>query len=289
MNYRHQFHAGNFGDVMKHVLLVALLRTLQKKAKGLLFLDTHAGRGRYDLESAATGDSLARRPEWPEGIGRLWSHEAGPAALTEYLGLVRAFDRKAGNLMAQPRFYPGSPALVHWLARPVDRVVLCEKHPAECRALQGFAAGWPRTEVREVDGYAALRALLPAPERRALVLIDPPFEAADEYAQVTAALQEGLRRMASGVFAVWYPLTGRARVEEFNRAVRGLAPPPCFAAELTVAGPDSALKMRGCGLLVINPPWQFDGVVREHLGFLATLLGQAPGGAAEVRWLVADR
>lgn len=289
MNYRHQFHAGNFGDVMKHALLVALWRALQRKEKGLLYLDTHAGRGRYDLAAAATGDSLARRPEWPEGIGRLWAQENAPPELAEYLGLVRTFDRQGGNLGSLPRFYPGSPAFARLLARPVDRVVLCEQHPAEFRGLRNFAGGRPRTEVREADGYAALRALLPPPERRALVLIDPPFEAADEYARIAAALQEGLTRLASAVFAVWYPLTGRARRDEFHAAVLGLAPPPCLTMELSVAGPDSALRMRGCGLLVVNPPWQFDESARTTLDVLAPLLAQAPGAAVETEWLVAGR
>ncbi len=288
MNYRHQYHAGNFGDVMKHVLLVALLRALQKKDRGFLTLDTHAGRGRYDLEAAATGDTLARRPEWPEGIGRLWDQPNGPDAWREYLGLVRGYDRRAGNLAASPRFYPGSPALVRAVARPVDRVVLCEKQPAECRALRAVADGWPRTEIRETDGYAAVRALLPPPERRALVLIDPPFEAADEFSRVAEAVAEGLRRLPTGVFAVWYPLTARARSDEFIGAVLALDSPPCLTAELTVAGAESGLKLRGCGLLVLNPPWRFDETARETLGFLVPRLAQAPGGAADVQWRVSD-
>jgi 23S rRNA (adenine2030-N6)-methyltransferase len=286
MNYRHHFHAGNFADVMKHALLVGLVRALQKKEKGFLLLDTHAGRGGYDLEAAATGDSRERKPEWPEGIGRLWAVEGAPAALEAYLAMVHTFDRQEGNLRAAPRFYPGSPWLMRLLARPVDRMVLCEQHPAECNALRAKFGIPLRSEVRETDGYAALRALLPPPERRALVLLDPSYEEPDEFTRLVGALGEGLRRFSSGIFAIWYPLTERARVEEFFAAVVALDPPPALAVELAVAGGDSALKMRGCGLLVINPPWQFDALARETLTFLAGALAQAPGGGARVDWVV---
>lgn len=141
-----------------------------------------------------------------------------------------------------------------------------------------------------MDGYEAVRALLPPPERRALVLIDPPYEAQDEFAQVAAALAEGLRRLAGGVFAVWYPLTERARVDEFFAAVRALNPPPTLAAELIVAGPAAPMKMRGCGLVIVNPPWKFFEEAESTLRFLAPALEQAPGGGDfSVQWLVGEK
>lgn len=292
MNYRHHFHAGNFADVMKHALLVRLLRGLQKKEKGFLYLDTHAGRGRYDLSAAATGDSLARKPEWPDGIGRLWSggdSTAMPSGVGEYLALVRQFDRDAGNLEGALRFYPGSPWIARLLARPVDRLALCEKHPAECGALRAEFARTAGVSVQELDGYVALRAMLPPPERRALVLIDPPFEAQGEFAGIGSALRQGLERLPGGVFAVWYPLTGRARVDEFFAAVQSLRPPPTVACELTIAGDRAPMKMKGCGLVVINPPWQFDREAAPILTFLAEALAQEPGGGARVEWVVPER
>ncbi|MBM3852014.1 MAG: 23S rRNA (adenine(2030)-N(6))-methyltransferase RlmJ [Verrucomicrobia bacterium] len=288
MNYRHHFHAGNFADVAKHVLLVELVRALQKKEQGFLFVDSHAGRGSYDLERAATGDSLERRAEWPEGIGRLWTRGDLPAAVAGYVRLVREFDRRKGNLAPTPRFYPGSPWLVRLLARPADRMVLCELHPAECGALRAEWAEAPRCEVREGDGYAALRALLPPLERRALVLLDPPYEAPDELARLVDALREGIRRFPTGVYAAWYPLTGRACAAEIRAAVRELAPPPTLAAELTIAGADSPPKMKGCGLLIVNPPWQFERAVETAWRFLAAALAAAPGGGGEFEWLIKD-
>jgi 23S rRNA (adenine2030-N6)-methyltransferase len=142
--------------------------------------------------------------------------------------------------------------------------------------------------VHELDGYIALRSMLPPPERRALILIDPPYEAQDEFAQVTRALAEGLRRFSSGLFAVWYPLTERARVDDFFAEVRALNPPPTLACELTIAGEHATLKMKGCGLLVINPPWQFDATATQVIDPLAVALAQAPGGAARVDWVARE-
>lgn len=288
MNYRHHFHAGNFADVMKHVLLIGLLRTMQRKEKGFLYLDTHAGRGRYDLLAAATGDSHAREAEWPHGIGRLLALENLPARLAEYVGLVREFDRRFGNLQAGLRFYPGSPWIARELGRLQDRLALYEQHPAEAAALKAEFQLSPCTVVHANNGYGALRALLPPVERRALVLIDPPFEAQDEFALIARALGEGLIRFRSGVFCIWYPLTERARVDEFFAAVRQLQPPPTLAIELEIAGPQSIIKLKGCGLLVINPPWQFDAGARELMGFLAAALAQAPQGRSRVEWVVPE-
>lgn len=292
MNYRHQYHAGNFADVAKHVLLVELVRALQQKPKGFLYLDTHAGRGAYDLAAAAVGDSLARAPEWPEGIGRVWGEPNLPATVAEYVRVVRGFDRAHGNLEATVRFYPGSPWIARLLARPQDRLVLCEKHPGECAALcddMGRAAAGPAPVVREMDGYEGIRAVLPPSERRALVLIDPPYEAQDEFAQVADALREGLRRFPSGVFAVWYPLTERARVHEFLAAIEGIRPPPTLVAELAIAPDGSARKLKGCGLVIVNPPWRFDANALAALQFLAPVLGREPGAAARITWLVPER
>lgn len=297
MNYRHHFHAGNFADVAKHALLVQLMRGLQRKEKGFLYLDTHAGRGAYDLAAAERGDSLARKPEHPEGIGRLAEIKIAssdaqnpPDALVDYLRLVRDFDRSAGSggEAAGVRFYPGSPRLVSALLRPQDRMVLCEKHPDEFLALCSEFREQPRVSVQEIDGYEAVRGKLPAPEKRALVLIDPPFEAQDEYEKILHALREGLRRMAAATFAVWYPLTERARADEFLGRLAQLNPPPMFAAELTVAGEDRGLKMRGCGLAVVNPPWQSDRVIEPLLKELAKRLAQAPGGEGHLEWIVRE-
>jgi 23S rRNA (adenine2030-N6)-methyltransferase len=311
VNYRHHYHAGNFADVMKHAVLVQLVRGLQRKDKGFLYLDTHAGRGGYDLAAARHGDTLERKPEHPDGIGRL---AAGAAAITseplaDYLRLVREFDRRSGNPgPGAIRFYPGSPSLVRALLRPQDRMALCELPPVELQSLRNdvtlkthpaasasFSASANANadapasiSLHEMDGYTALRAMLPAPEKRALVLIDPPYEARDEYEKIAQALRDALRRMGAATYAVWYPLTERARSAEFLDKLAMLNPPPTLAAELAVAGENSALKMRGCGLAVINPPWQIDQILKPMLAALAPLLAQAPGAGASLEWIVRE-
>lgn len=288
MNYRHHFHAGNFADVMKHALLTQLLLALQKKEKGFFYLDTHAGRGRYDLRAAATGTSLARVPEWPEGIGRLWQRQDLPPLLQEYARLVAEFDRNSGNRETSPQFYPGSPHLARLVLRLQDRMTVCELHPEDAAALRDEFAIDSRVTVREMDGYVALRGMLPPLERRALVLIDPPFESPREFAHIAAAVERGLERFRTGVYAIWYPITERARVDDFLGAIVGLRPPPTLAAELMIAGHDSDLKMKGCGLVVINPPWKFDEAAAAIVEFLAAELAQAPGGGGRVSWLVRE-
>ncbi len=288
MNYRHHFHAGNFADVMKHALLVRLVRAMQRKTKGLLYLDTHAGRGSYDLTAAAQGDTLARQPEWPAGTGRLWTLTDLPEPLADYVQLVRTFDQRRGNREAGPRFYPGSPALVAELARPQDRLVLCEKQPEEYAALRSEMQLALRASVQAMDGYIAPRAMLPPPEKRALVLIDPPFETQDEYARIVTALHAGLTRSPATVFAIWYPLTDRARVEAFAESLRALQLPPTAVFELAIAGESAALKLRGNGLVVVNPPWQFEAEVMPAMRQLAVTLAQAPGGSAACHWLVPE-
>lgn len=294
MNYRHHFHAGNFADVVKHVLLVRLVRALQQKPKGFLYLDTHGGRGGYDLTVAETGDTLARTPEWPDGVGRLWDRTDLPDAVSDYVTLVRQFDRSRGNLGEAIRFYPGSPWLVRLLARPEDRIAVCEKHPAEFGALRRELDGarepsGPRVSVQELDGYVALRAMLPPPERRALVLIDPPYEAQDEFAQITTGLADALERFPSAVLTIWYPLTERARVQEFLGGIVALNPPPTLTAELAIAGDYSARKLKGCGLAVINPPWRFEAEASAAVDYLAPVLAQEPGGGSRVSWLVPEK
>lgn len=283
MNYRHAYHAGNFADVLKHAVLVRLLRSLQRKEKGYVFVDTHAGRGRYDLSLASQGDSRSRTPEWPDGIGRLWGRSDAPAELADYLNLVRGFDRAQGNLEAGPRFYPGSPRLAALVARPQDRLELWERHPQEGAALADAFDGERRVSVHPSDGYGAMRACLPPPERRALVLVDPPFEAQDEWTSVSDAVVEGIGRFPSGTFVIWYPLTGRARPERFIDVLRERAI-DSLAVELIVN--PAASRMAGCGVIVINAPWQFDGQARAILDYLTGVLYLDEGAQGEVRWIV---
>lgn len=288
MNYRHAYHAGNFADAVKHVVLGRLLGALQRKEKGFLYLDTHAGRGRYDLRAAETGDSLARVPEWPEGLGRLLGRSDAPPGVQAYLDAVREHDRREGNLEDRPRFYPGSPLLARRWTRPQDRLELCETHPDEVAALRSACQRLPGVGIHALDGYGSVRAFLPPPTRRALVLIDPPFEVAGEWARIYASVEEALNRLPGVTLAVWFPLTARAG-EELRDEVPRRLDVPCWVAEVEVAPPTSALKLRGCGLLVVNPPWRLADEVAPEIAWLAGELAREPGGSGSLTWLVPER
>lgn len=265
MNYRHGYHAGNFADVLKHVALVELLRLLTTKDKKLFVLDTHAGIGGYDL----SGGLALRTREAEAGIARLMAMpRAGmPAAVARYLAAVAAYDRKFGRGEGV-RHYPGSPRLVRAGLRPGDRFVACELHPQDALALKREFAGDRAVDVRQADGYHVLKALLPPVERRGLVLIDPPFEAADEFDKLARALTQALRRFATGCYALWYPIKDEEAVEAFKATLGGLK---VLILELRLrAAPEG--KLAACGLAVINPPWTFPEAMAEALPWLGSAL-----------------
>jgi 23S rRNA (adenine2030-N6)-methyltransferase len=258
MNYRHAFHAGNFADCLKHALLLWLLRAMARKEAGFAVLDTHAGAGRYDL----SGTEAERSGEWRQGIGRLWDDM--PPALADYLGVVRSLG-----------LYPGSPALTHAVLRPQDRLICCELQPDQHAALARLLRGDKRVAVHLRDGFGSLKALLPPPERRGLVLMDPAFENPGEFDRIVVALQEGLGRFPAGVFAVWYPVKYRARVRAFHAAVVESGIRDVVVAELLLRPPNEFEHLGGCGVLVVNPPWRFEEEAAPILTALAERLGEA--------------
>ena len=273
MNYRHGYHAGNFADVLKHSALCELLRLLTTKDKKLFVLDTHAGAGGYDLAG-----SLARRTgEAEAGIVRLAAtpRTGMPAAVARYLAAVAAYDRKFGPAGGKPTRYPGSPRLVRAALRPGDRFIACELHPEEALALKREFAGDRAVEVRQADGYKALKALLPPVERRGLVMVDPPFEATDEYERLLRALRQGVRRFATGCYAVWYPIKDEAAAA-FTADLASFKP---LILELRLEGIEPG-RLAACALAVINPPWRFEEAMREALPWMAAQLG--PGVRATI-------
>jgi 23S rRNA (adenine2030-N6)-methyltransferase len=273
LSYRHAYHAGNHADVLKHVVLVALLDYLTIKPKPIAYVDTHAGAGSYDL----TAPPAAMHREFERGIGRLWSADPPPATLERYVGLVRRLN-PAGTL----RRYPGSPWLARQVLRPTDTATLCELHPADHNALDDlFAAGPRRVRVQHGDGLAALRALLPPPSRRGLVLIDPAYEQASEYQGVLAALAAGLRQFATGTFAVWYPQIARTEAAELPAKLCELGGSRWLDARLTVRASDTG-GLFGSGMFVINPPFVLHDMLEEALPALVALLGESPDARFEL-------
>lgn len=289
MNYRHHYHAGNYADVFKHTLLLLLIRAMQRKEKGFLYLDTHAGRGGYDLSiPSVLPDGRSREPEHPAGIGRLWGAADLPPVLKDFVALVRRFNDRNGATGEELKYYPGSPWIAKLLLRSQDRMALCELREDDAEALDFEFARETRVTVQVLDGYTGLKAMLPPPEKRALVLIDPPFEAKGEFAAVARGLRDALKRLPGAVCAVWYPITERARTAEFHQALLELAAPALFA-ELTIAGEASPVRMKGCGLLILNPPWQIDREIRAVLPALGERLKLDAGATTACDWLVPEK
>lgn len=274
MNYRHAFHAGNFADVFKHVLLIGLLDALQAKPAALCYVDSHAGRGCYDL----TADEAGRTGEYRDGVLRLLGCPALPPALADYAALVRNLGEEAGVL----RRYPGSPLIAAARMRERDRAIICELQDGEAAALKDQLRGDRRFAVHHRDGYEALKALLPPAQKRGLVLIDPPFEAqAAEFAIIQAALEQALRRWPNAIYAVWYPIKQLDAVAPFHRWLTrhvGMA----SAAELLVHPANTPLRLNGCGLAIINPPWRFEQWIAGWLPALQALLSAPDTGGSRV-------
>lgn len=270
MNYRHAFHAGNHADCLKHALLHAILAALLRKPAPFHVLDAHAGIGRYDLAS----EEARRTGEWQGGIGRLLHLHDGP--LAPWLALVRA----DGG-------YPGSPALAAAMLRPEDRLSLVELHEADHATLRALFRRDARVAVHRRDAWEAVRALTPFPERRGLLLLDPPFEQGGDFARIAAALVELNRRARGTVAAAWYPIKGRAPARAFHQALRDSGLRDLLACELHLREPTDAARLDGSGLVVLNPPWGFEEGARAILAALADALAE-PGGGWAVERLAAE-
>jgi 23S rRNA (adenine2030-N6)-methyltransferase len=277
MNYRHAFHAGNFADVFKHAILLALLDALTAKDKPLCHFDTHAGRGMYRLDDA----EALKTGEWRDGIGRVYDDAQIPAPLQRYVSAVRACNPD-GTL----HVYPGSPMLAAQTLRSDDRLVLCETQADEAAALRGQFRNDRRVHVHARDGYAALHALLPPSEKRGLVLIDPPFEVQDgEFAAIETALAKAHARWPNGVYAVWYPIKSHRTTTPFHRHLTEAPFERVLVAELMVQPDDSPLRLNGCGMLIANPPWRVDEAIATLLPALLDRLAQSPRASQRLRWL----
>ena len=262
MNYRHAFHAGSFSDCMKHALLVWLIDALQRKPAPIFVLDTHAGAGRYDL----TAGPARRTGEWRQGIERLI--DVPPSALGRYLGFIRTLG-----------LYPGSPALIRAMLRPEDRLACCELQSDDLFELRRHFARDPQVSVHQRDAWEALGALLPPKERRGLVLIDPPFENAEEFSNLAAGLAAAHVRFRAGVLVAWYPIKHRAPVRGFHTAMQQTGIRDIVAAELSLREPLMPDRLNGCGLLVVNPPFKFEQEALPILQALLERLGRNERGA----------
>jgi 23S rRNA (adenine2030-N6)-methyltransferase len=270
MNYRHGYHAGNFADVIKHVALVAILQHLKKKDGGFAVVDSHAGRGVYDL----AGTEAGKTGEAQSGIARLAALAGDlPEALSAYLSLVKESGESIGasaRAGATIKKYPGSPLIAVKLLRPQDRLTAIEKHPEEFAALKEALAPFRNAVAECSDGYARAVKLLPPSSRRGLVLLDPPFESPDEFSALAQAVREAWRKFATGIFLVWYPIKSQAAADSFTGEVLAGGITKAMTVDTEIAAPDG--KLNRAGLLVINPPYGFDAAMRATAGIIAPLM-----------------
>ena len=278
MNYSHAFHAGNFADVFKHIVLSLLLKSLHRKDAPFCYVDTHAGAGRYDLNSEAA----RKTGEYRDGIRRLWDMNPLPG-LEDYLAAVRA-----SNADGALHYYPGSPAIARYFLRPIDRMVLMELNAEEYILLQTRFAGDRQVVVQRQDGYSGLKAFLPPKERRGLVLIDPPYESDREFEQIVEGLKGAHDRWSSGIYALWYPIKDRPPIERFHRTLVATGIRKMLLAEFAPYPEDSSFRLNGCGMVVVNPPWKLEETLRRLLPELLGVLRQHPAARTDLSWLVPE-
>jgi 23S rRNA (adenine2030-N6)-methyltransferase len=283
MNYRHAFHAGNFADVFKHAILIGLIDALKAKPTPFCYIDTHAGAGRYDLR-----DEEARKTgEFVDGVQRLLVAANLPDSLRPYFDLLRAANAADAN--GHLNVYPGSPLIAGLTLRDSDRIALCEVQEAETAALRKLFADDKRVGVHQRDGYAALAGLVPPKERRGVVLIDPPFEAQEaEFRTIQSALADAYAHWPTGIYAIWYPIKLHRQVLRFQRwfATRGIK--KTLVAELMIDADDSPLRLNGCGMVIVNAPWQFDAWLARLLPDLERLLARSPRASHRLEWLTRE-
>ncbi|GJD93915.1 23S rRNA (adenine(2030)-N(6))-methyltransferase RlmJ [Methylobacterium iners] len=271
MNYRHAFHAGNFADVLKHLVLTRVLVHLREKPKPFRAIDTHAGLGFYDL----AGEEAGRTGEWHQGWGRLDTAFSEPveALLAPYREAVAAAKARHGAST-----YPGSPAILREFLRPGDQGVFVELHPADAEVLRARYNRDPRSKVMHLDGWTALNALIPPPERRGLVLIDPPYEEPGEIDRLGAALARAVAKWPTGIFLAWYPIKDPAPVDRMAAALDRALDRPALRLDLMIDAPDTT-RLTGNGLIVVNPPWRLAEEAGLFLPALAERLARGDYGA----------
>ena len=284
MNYRHVYHAGNFADVLKHVVLALVIERLKLKDTPFRVIDTHAGVGLYALNHGPAD----KTGEWRQGIGRLLGSEAAPLpakvgqTLAPYLDIIANENETAEGQITR---YPGSPLIARRLLRRGDQLVVNELHPDDRARLEELFAKDHQVKVLGLDGWIALKSLLPPKEKRGVVLIDPPFEEPGELIRLTEGLAEAIRRFETGIYLLWYPIKDPKIVQRFHRAITETISRPCLIAELMLRAPRHPEKLNGCGLAIINPPWQLEEQLLVILPALADRLAQGEGAGYRLQQL----
>ena len=278
LSYRHGFHAGNFADVLKHSLITLVINALKQKDKPFVYIDTHAGAGKYSFKS----EFSQKTGEYQQGIGRLWANQQPPLELKDYLAVVRA--ENTGRQLVR---YPGSPQLVRRLVRSQDRLVLSELHGTDFEALQQLFAQDRQVSAAKEDGLKMLDKKLPPIQKRGLILIDPSYEVKADYAKVVDALQRAHQRFATGIYGLWYPVIDRGVTERMLQRLIDTGIPRQLRIEHCIEADGAVRGMTGSGMLFINPPWLLGSQAEALLPWLNQVLTDDQGHW-KVEWQVPE-
>ncbi|HXH54199.1 MAG TPA: 23S rRNA (adenine(2030)-N(6))-methyltransferase RlmJ [Gammaproteobacteria bacterium] len=281
MNYKHSYHAGGFSDVLKHIVVIAIMNEMIRKDKPLCYVDTHAGRGLYHLGSAFA----KKTDEFVMGVQKLLSYYHASNSIRSVPKLIETYIRMIQRL-GYPEYYAGSPLIAEAFLRETDRLILMELQSEEHRILQKNVRGDHRIAVHHQDGYLGLKAFLPPSERRGLTLIDPAFEKPEEWKQLLASIKVALKQFPTGVFAIWYPIKDLWQVKHFLKSIASLGLESAVIAELGIYPQDAPLSLMGSGMLIINPPWQCTAVLEETLPWVWKALAVNEAGGWRVQKLV---
>ncbi|KHN51456.1 23S rRNA (adenine(2030)-N(6))-methyltransferase RlmJ [Pectobacterium fontis] len=279
LSYRHSFHAGNHADVLKHTVQSLIITALKEKEKPFLYLDTHAGAGRYQL----SGEHAERTGEYLDGIAKIWQRDDIPAELEPYMQAVRTY-----NHNGQLRYYPGSPLIARQLLREQDKLHLTELHPSDFPLLRNEFQKDARTKVLRDDGYQQLKSQLPPLSRRGFMLIDPPYELKTDYQAVVRGIQEGHKRFATGVFALWYPVVLRQHIKRMLKELEATGIRNILQIELAVLPDSDRYGMTASGMIVINPPWKLAAQMKSVLPWLHSVLVPEGTGHTLVEQIVPE-
>ncbi|AGS61299.1 23S rRNA (adenine(2030)-N(6))-methyltransferase RlmJ [Proteus mirabilis] len=279
LSYRHSFHAGNHADVLKHIVQTLIIESLKEKEKPFLYLDTHAGAGRYQLTNA----HATRTGEYLEGIARLWQQEEVPELILPYLEAVGSL-----NTSDELRYYPGSPLLAAKLLREQDLLMLTELHPTDFPLLRTEFSRDKRVRVCREDGFGQLKSKLPPVSRRGFALIDPPYELKQDYSAVVKGIVEGYKRFATGTYAIWYPVVHRQQIKRMLKDLEATGIRKILQIELAVKPDSDQLGMTASGMIVINPPWKLASQMASILPWLHKTLVPEGTGHTLVEWVVPE-
>ncbi|AXF78546.1 23S rRNA (adenine(2030)-N(6))-methyltransferase RlmJ [Erwinia tracheiphila] len=278
-SYRHSFHAGNHADVLKHTVQSLIIDALNEKEKPYLYLDTHAGAGRYQL----SGEHAERTGEYLDGIARIWQQADLPTELSSYLSCIKALNR-GGKL----RYYPGSPLIARHLLRAADKLSLTELHPSDYPLLRNEFLKDERARTERADGYLQLKSKLPPPSRRGFALIDPSYEIKSDYPAVVKGIQAGYKRFGTGIYALWYPVVLRQQIKRLFADLEATGIRRILQIELAVLPDSDHRGMTASGMVVINPPWKLEQQMKNVLPWLHKQLVPAGTGHTKVSWIVPE-